>query len=45
MMKHQQKPYWKLDLPFFSHGYWKCIFVDSSTDYIGPPISVHVSVK
>ena len=31
MMKHQQKPYWKLDLLLFSYSYsnHKCLFVDS----------------
>lgn len=35
-MKHQQEPYWKLDLPLLSRGYWKCTFVDSSTEYTFP---------
>ena len=31
-MKHMQKPYWKLDLPLFTYGYHKCIFVDFLMD-------------
>ena len=26
---------------WFSYGYWKCMFVDSLTEYIGPPNCVH----
>jgi hypothetical protein len=33
MMKHQQN----LDLPLFNYGYWRCMFVDSSSKYLNPP--------
>ena len=29
------------DLPWFSYGIWKRVFVDSVTKYIGPPNYVH----
>ena len=44
MMKHQQKPDWKSDLPWFSYDDQKCMFVDSLTEYIGPPNCVHYLV-
>jgi hypothetical protein len=31
-MKHQQKS----DLPLDDYGYWKCMFVDSLSEYISP---------
>ena len=34
-MKHQQISDGKLDLPWFDYGYWKCMFLDSLTEYIG----------
>ena len=37
MMKHD----WKLHLPWFSDGYWKCMFVDFLIEYIGPSNCVH----
>ena len=36
-MKHQQKS----ELPFDNYSYCKCVFVDSLTEYIGPPNYVH----
>ena len=33
-MTHRQKMEEKLDLPWFSYGYWKCMLVDTLTDYI-----------
>ena len=26
-------------------GYWKCMFVDFLTEYIGPPYSVHIECR
>ena len=36
-MKHGQKSDWKLDLPWFSYGYWKCMYVDSLFESISRP--------
>ena len=36
-MKHLQKLDGKLDLPLFSYGHWKCMFVDFLVEYISPP--------
>ena len=33
MMQHQQKS----DLVCYSYGYWKCMFVDTLSEYISPP--------
>ena len=33
MMKHQQKLDWKLNLLLFTHGHWKCKFVDFLAEY------------
>ena len=38
---HQQKSDWKSNLPLFSYGYQKCIFVDSSFEYKGFSNCVH----
>ena len=37
-MKHTQKSDWKLDLPWFSFSYQKCMFVNFLTGYIVLPI-------
>jgi hypothetical protein len=37
-MKHLQKPDWKSDLPKFSYGYHKCVFVDFLAGDMGLPI-------
>jgi hypothetical protein len=41
-MKHQRKLVWKLDLRWFSYGYCKCMFVDSLTEFIRPPIVFNI---
>ena len=42
MTKHQEKSDRKLDLPWLSYGYQKCMFVDSLTEgCIGPPSFSH----
>ena len=33
----QQKLGWKLDLTWFSYHYWRCVIVESLTEYIGRP--------
>ena len=38
MMKHLEKPGWKSNVPWFSYGYRKCMFVNFLTEYIDPPI-------
>ena len=30
-----------MKLPYFSYGYWKCMLVESLTEYIDPPNCVH----
>ena len=40
-MKHMRKPDWKSDLPLFSYGNRKCMFVDFLIGNIGPPNCVH----
>ena len=35
--KNQYKSKWKLDLPWRSYDYWKCMFVGFSTEYTSPP--------
>ena len=41
MMKHLQKLDWRFDLPWFSCGYRKCMFVDFLIEYIGLSNHVH----
>ena len=36
-MKHVHKPDWKLNLPWFSYDYQKCMFVDFLIEYTCPP--------
>jgi hypothetical protein len=43
MMKHQQKPNWKLKLPSFSCDYGKCMFVDPLTKFVYPPNYVYIA--
>ena len=45
IMKHQQKPDCKSNLPWFSHGNQKCMFVDSLIEYIAPPNRVHYCLE
>ena len=37
IMKHLQKPIWKLDLPSFDCNCWKCMFISFLTRYVSPP--------
>lgn len=37
MMKYMRKLDWKSDFASFSHGVWKCMFVDFAIRYVGIP--------
>ena len=39
--EHLQEPDWKSELPRFSYGYRKCMFVDFLIGYKGSPNCVH----
>ena len=45
LVKHLQKPDWRLDLPLFSYSYQKCMFVESLTEYIGPVLPVVFTIE
>ena len=40
-IKHLQRSNWKSNLPLLNINWWKCMFVDFLTWYIGPPNYVH----